>query len=335
MRPPTSETSAMTPARRRFLHLLAGAAALPCVSQHARAQAWPARPLRLVVGFPAGGVGDILARLLGQWLAERLGQPVVIENRPGAATNIAAEAVVRAPSDGHTLLWITSANAINATLYDKLTFNFIRDVVPVAAFVRAPGVMEVNPAVPAKTVAEFVAYAKANPGTINLASSGTGSLSHVAGELFKIMTGVDMLHVPYRGAAPALNDLIAGRVQIMILPITSSIEHIRAGRLRALGVTTATRLDVVPDVPTVAESLPGYEVGDWSGIGVPRDTPAEIVDRLGTEIEAALADRKLKGRLAELGSPPMAMSRAEFAKLIADETAKWAGVIKSASIKPE
>ena len=325
----------MTLPRRRFLHLAAGAAALPAVSRVASAQTYPARPVRLIVGFPAGGVGDILARLLGQWLAERLGQPVVIENRPGAATNIAAEAVVRSPADGHTLLWITSANAINATLYDKLSFVFLRDIAPVASFVRAPGVMEVNPDVPAKSVAEFIAYAKANPGKINFASSGTGSLSHVAGELFKIMTGVDMQHVPYRGAAPALNDLIGGRVQVMILPITSSLEHIRAGRLRALGVTTAARLDVVPDVPTVAELLPGYEVSDWSGIGVPRSTPAEIVERLGTEIDAALGDPRMKARLAELGSVLMAMSRADFARLIADETEKWAKVVKLAGIKPE
>jgi tripartite-type tricarboxylate transporter receptor subunit TctC len=321
--------------RRRFLHLAASAAALPALSRVAGAQAYPARPVRLIVGFPAGGVGDILARLLGQWLSERLGQPVVIENRPGAATNIAAEAVVRSPPDGHTLLWITSANAINATLYDKLGFVFLRDIAPVASFVRAPGVMEVNPDVPAKSVAEFIAYAKANPGKINFASSGTGSLSHVAGELFKIMTGVDMQHVPYRGAAPALNDLVGGRVQVMILPITSSLEHIRAGRLRALGVTTAARLDVVPDVPTVAEFLPGYEVSDWSGIGVPRSTPAEIVERLGTEIDAALGDPKMRARLADLGSVLMAMSRADFARLIADETEKWAKVVKLAGIKPE
>jgi tripartite-type tricarboxylate transporter receptor subunit TctC len=321
--------------RRRFLHLAASAAALPALSRVAGAQAYPARPVRLIVGFPAGGVGDILARLLGQWLSERLGQPVVIENRPGAATNIAAEAVVRSPPDGHTLLWITSANAINATLYDKLGFVFVRDIAPVASFVRAPGVMEVNPDVPAKSVAEFIAYAKANPGKINFASSGTGSLSHVAGELFKIMTGVDMQHVPYRGAAPALNDLVGGRVQVMILPITSSLEHIRAGRLRALGVTTAARLDVVPDVPTVAEFLPGYEVSDWSGIGVPRSTPAEIVERLGTEIDAALGDPKMRARLADLGSVLMAMSRADFARLIADETEKWAKVVKLAGIKPE
>jgi tripartite-type tricarboxylate transporter receptor subunit TctC len=325
----------MTFPRRRFLRLVAGAAALPAVSRVASAQSYPTRPVRLIVGFPAGGVGDILARLLGQWLAERLGQAVVIENRPGAATNIAAEAVVRSPPDGHTLLWVTSANAINATLYDKLSFVFLRDIAPVASFVRAPGVMEVNPDVPAKSVAEFITYAQANPGKINFASSGTGSLSHVAGELFKIMAGVDMQHVPYRGAAPALNDLIGGRVQVMILPITSSLEHIRAGRLRALGVTTAARLDVVPDVPTVAELLPGYEVSDWSGIGVHRSTPAEIVERLGTEIDAALGDPKMKARLAELGSVLMAMSRTDFAKLIADETEKWAKVVKLAGIKPD
>ena len=325
----------MTLPRRQFLHLAAGAAALPALPRSAWAQTYPTRPVRLIVGFPAGGVGDILARLMGQWLSDRLGQPFVIENRPGAATNIAAEAVVRSPPDGYTLLWITAANAINATLYDKLSFNFIRDITPVASFIRGPGVMEVNPAVPAKSVPEFIAYAKANPGKINLASSGMGTVSHVAGELFKIMAGVDMLHVPYRGAAPALNDLIGGQVQVMILPIISSIEHIKAGRLRALAVTTATRLEVVPDVPTVAEFLPGYEVSDWTGIGVPRNTPAEIVDKLATEINAALGDPKMKARLAELGSVLMPMSRADFAKLIADETEKWAKVVKSAGIKPE
>jgi tripartite-type tricarboxylate transporter receptor subunit TctC len=314
---------------------VAGAAALPWLPRIASAQVYPTRPVRLIVGYPAGGVGDILARLLGQWLSERLGQPFVIENRPGAATNIAAEAVVRSTPDGYTLFWITAANAINATLYDRLNFNFMRDIVPVASFVRGPGVMEINPAVPARSIPEFIAFARANPGSVNLASSGIGSLSHVAGELFKIMTGVDMLHVPYRGAAPALNDLIAGRVQMMILPIISSIEHIRAGRLRALGVTTATRLEVVPDVPTVSEFLAGYEVSDWTGIGVPKNTPGEIVDRLSTEINAALGDPEMKARLAELGSVLMPMSQAQFIKLIADETAKWAEVVKSASIKPE
>jgi len=321
--------------RRRFLQLAAGAAALPAAPRVARAQAYPTRPVRIVVGFPAGGVGDILARLLGQWLSERLGQPFVIENRPGAATNIAAEAVVRSPPDGYTLLWITAANAINATLYDKRNFNFIRDIAPVASFVRGPGVMEVNPEVPAQSVPEFIAYAKANPGKINLASSGMGTLSHVAGELFKIMTGVDMLHVPYRGAAPALNDLIGGRVQVMILPVISSVEHIKAGRLRALAVTTATRLDVLPDVPTASEFVPGFEVSDWTGIGVPKTTPAEIVDKLATEINAALGDAKMKARLADLGSLLMPMSRADFGKLIAAETERWAKVVKVAGIKPE
>jgi tripartite-type tricarboxylate transporter receptor subunit TctC len=321
--------------RRRFLHLAASVAALPGAPRAARAETYPTRPVRIIVGYPAGGVGDILARLLGQWLSERLGQPFVIENRPGAATNIAAEAVVRSPPDGHTLLWITAANAINATLYDKLNFVFLHDIAPAASFVRGPGVMEVNPAVPAKSVPEFVAYAKANPGRINFASSGMGSLSHVAGELFKIQTGVDMLHVPYRGAAPALNDLIAGRVQVMILPIISSVEHIRAGRLRALGVTTTARLEVVPDVPTVGEFVPGYEVSDWTGIGVPRSTPAEIVDRLGTEVNAALGDPKMQARLADLGSVPMPMSSTGFVKLMTDETEKWGKVIKSAGIKPE
>jgi tripartite-type tricarboxylate transporter receptor subunit TctC len=325
----------MTLTRQRFLHLAASAVALPVAARTARAQAYPTRPVRLIVGFPAGGVGDLLARLMGQWLSDRLGQPFIIENRPGAATNIAAEAVVRAAPDGHTLLWITAANAINASLYEKLSFNFVRDITPVASVVRGPGVMEVNPAVPAKTIPEFIAYAKANPGRINLASSGPGTVSHVAGELFKMMAGVDMLHVPYRGAAPALTDLISGQVQVMILPIISSIEHLKAGRLRALGVTTATRLEVVPDVPTVAEFLPGYEVSDWTGIGVPRGTPVEIVDRLSTEINAGLDNPKIKARLAELGSLLMPMSRAEFGKMIATETGKWAKVVASAGIKPE
>ena len=301
----------------------------------ARAQAYPTRPVRLIVGFPAGGVGDVLARLMGQWLSDRLGQPFVIENRPGAATNIATEVVARAAPDGHTLLWVTAANAINASLYEKLSFNFVRDITPVASVVRGPGVMEVNPAVPAKTIPEFIAYAKANPGKINLASSGPGTVSHVAGELFKMMAGVDMLHVPYCGAEPALTDLISGQVQVMILPIISSIEHLKAGRLRALGVTTATRLEVVPDIPTVAEFLPGYEVSDWTGIGVPRGTPVEIVDRLNREINAGLDNPKIKTRLAELGSLLMPMSRAEFGKMIAAETEKWAKVVTSAGIKPE
>jgi tripartite-type tricarboxylate transporter receptor subunit TctC len=324
----------MTFARRRFLQLVA-ATATPLLPRSARAQTYPTRPVRLIVGFPAGGVGDVLARLMGQWLSDRLGQPFVIENRPGAATNIATEAVARAAPDGHTLLWVTAANAINASLYEKLSFNFTRDIVPVASVVRGPGVMEVNPAVPAKSIPEFIAYAKANPRKINLASSGLGTVSHVAGELFKMMAGVNMVHVPYRGAAPALTDLISGQVQVMILPIISSIEHIKAGRLRALGVTTAARLEVVPDVPTVAEFLPGYEVSDWTGIGVPRGTPLEIIDRLHAEINAGLDNPKIKARLAELGSQLMPMSRAAFGKLIADETTKWAKVVATAGIKAD
>jgi tripartite-type tricarboxylate transporter receptor subunit TctC len=321
--------------RRKFLHLAAGAAALPVLPRVANAQAYPSRPVRLIVGFPAGGVGDTLARVVGQSLSERLGQPIVIENRAGAATNLATEAVARSAPDGHTLLWITAANAINTSLYDKLSFNFIRDIVPVAAVVRGPGVMEINPAVPARTIPEFIAYAKANPGKINLASSGPGTVSHVSGELFKMMAGIDMLHVPYRGAAPALTDLISGQVQVMILPIIASLEHIKAGRLRAIGVTTATRLDVVPDIPTVAEFLPGYEVSDWTGIGVPRGTPAAIVERLEKDIVAVLAEPKIKARLAELGSLLMPMSRSAFGQYIADETVKWAKVVKSAGIKPQ
>jgi tripartite-type tricarboxylate transporter receptor subunit TctC len=321
--------------RRRFLQLAAGAATLPTLPHIARAQAYPTRPVRLVVGFPAGGVGDVLARLMGQWLSDRLGQPFVIENRPGAATNLATESVARAAPDGHTLLWVTAANAVNAALYDKLSFNFIRDITPVAGVVRGPGVMEVHPTVPAKTIPEFIAYAKAHPGKINFASSGPGTVSHVAGELFKMLAGIDMVHVPYRGSAPALTDLIAGQVQVMIVPISSSIEHLKAGRLRALAVTTATRLAVVPEIPTVAEYLPGYDVADWTGIGVPRGTPADIVDRLGAEISAGLADPKIKAKLAELGTLQMPMTGAQFGTLIADETRTWAKVVATAGIKPE
>jgi tripartite-type tricarboxylate transporter receptor subunit TctC len=321
--------------RRRFLQLAAGAAMLPGLPNIARAQAYPTRPVRLVVGFPAGGVGDVLARLMGQWLSDRLGQPFVIENRPGAATNLATESVARAAPDGHTLLWVTAANAVNAALYDKLSFNFIRDITPVAGVVRGPGVMEVHPTVPAKTIPEFIAYAKAHPGKINFASSGPGTVSHVAGELFKMLAGIDMVHVPYRGSAPALTDLISGQVQVMIVPISSSIEHLKAGRLRALAVTTATRLDVVPEIPTVAEHLPGYDVADWTGIGVPRGTPADIVDKLGAEISAGLADPKIKAKLAELGTLLMHMTGAQFGTLIADETRTWAKVVATAGIKPE
>jgi tripartite-type tricarboxylate transporter receptor subunit TctC len=319
--------------RRQFLHLAAGAAALCAASRTASAQTYPSRPVRLIVGYPAGGVGDILARLIGQRLSERLGQPFIVENRPGANTNIATEAVTRSQPDGYTLLWVTSANAINTTLYDNLNFNFSRDIAPVASLVRTPGVMEVNPAVPAQTVPEFIAYAKANPDKINFASGGI--LSRVSGELFKMMTGITMFNVPYRGVAPALTDLMSGRVQVAFVPIPSSIEHIKAGRVRALGVTSATRLDVLPDVPTVAEFVPGYEVSEWTGIGVPTNTPAEIADKLNNEINAALADPKFSAQLAALGGTALPGSRADFARLIADETQKWAKVIKFANIKAE
>ncbi len=322
-------------ARRRILHLAAGAAAFPAVSRFAWAQAYPTRPVRIIVGFAAGGSNDIVARLMGQWLSERLGQQFVIENRPGAGTNIAAETVVRAPPDGYTLLLVNPANTINATLYEKLNFNFIHDIAPVASISRQPFIMLVNPSVPAKAVPEFIAYVKANPGKITMASGGNGSGNHMAGELFKMLTGVDMVHVPYRGAGPALNDLLGGQVQHFFGGMASSIEYVRTGRLRALAVTTATRADALPDLPTVSEFVPGYEVGDWFGAGAPKGTPAEIVDRLNKEINAALADPKIKARLADLGGTVLALSPADFGKLIAEETEKWAKVIKFARIKPD
>jgi tripartite-type tricarboxylate transporter receptor subunit TctC len=321
--------------RRQFLHLAAGAAALPAVSRIARAQAYPSRPVRIIVGFASGGTQDIIARLLGQWLSERLGQPFVIENRPGGGGNIGAEAVVRAPSDGHALLLIGSPNMINATLYKNLNFNFIGDIAPVASINRAPFVMEVNQAFPAKSVPEFIAYAKANPGKINMASAGTGTGLHVAGELFKMMAGVDMIHVPYRSAGPAVADLIGGQVQVMFDAIPASIEHLKAGRLRALGVTGATRLEVLPDIPAVGDFVPGYEASGVNGIGAPKNTPPEIVDRLNKEINAAIADAKMKARLADLGLTVLPGSPTDFGKLIAEETDKWAKVIKFAGIKPE
>ena len=324
----------VTFSRRRLLHLAAGAAALPALSRIVSAQSYPQHPVRLIVGFPPGGLGDILARLTGQWLTESLGQPFVIENRPGAGTNIATEAVVRSPADGSTLLWVTSSNAINATLYDNLNFNFIRDIAPVASVGGNPYAMVVGPSFPAETVAAFIAYAKANPGRISMASSGVGALSHVAGELFKIMTGVDMLHVPYRGSAPALIDLIGGRIQVMFTPIASAIEQIRTGQLRALAVTTATRLEVLPDVPTVTETVPGYEVREWTGIGVPHNTPAAIINTLNKAVNAGLSDPHNKARLADLGAVPMQMTSAEFGQFIAEETEKFAKVIKLAGIKP-
>jgi tripartite-type tricarboxylate transporter receptor subunit TctC len=321
--------------RRRFLHLAAGAAALPAVSRVARAQVYPSRLVRIIVGYPAGGANDIAARLMGQWLSDRLGQPFVIENRPGAGTNIATEAVVRAPADGYTLLLVNVANAINATLYEKLNFNVIRDIAPVASIISQPQVMLVNPSVPAKTVPEFIAYAKATPGKINMASAGNGSPNHVGGELFKMMTGVDMLHVPYRGAAPALTDLLGGQVQVLFASLASSIEYIRAGKLRPLAVTTSTRLEVLPDIPTVGEFVPGYEASGFFGLGAPKNTPAEIIEKLNTEINAALADPKMKARLADLGGLPMPVTPAEFGKFIAAETEKWAKVVNFSGAKPD
>src|SRR5499425_35385 len=321
--------------RRNFLHLAAGAVALPGVSRVAWAQAYPSRPVRLIVPAPAGGSFDITARLMGQWLSERLGQPFVIENRPGAGTNIGTEAVVRAPADGYTLLLVGTPNAINATLYDKLNYNFIRDIAPIAGIIREPNVMVLNPSVPAKTVPDFIAYAKANPRKINMASSGNGSSPHMAGELFKMMAGIDMVHVPYRGGGPALTDLLAGQVQVYFPTTVASIGYIRAGRLRALAVTAATRSDALPDIPTVGEFLPGYEASTWYGVGAPKGTPAEIVEKLNKEINAGLADPTMKARLADLGGDVLALSPADFGKLIAEETAKWAKVIRAANIRAE
>jgi tripartite-type tricarboxylate transporter receptor subunit TctC len=319
--------------RRQFLHLAAGAAALASMSRLARAQAYPNRPVRIIVGFAAGTTADIVARVVGLWLSERLGQSFVIENRVGASSNIAAEAVVKAPADGYTLLQITATNAINTTVYDDLHFNFIRDIVPIASIDRTPDVMEVNPSFPAKTVPEFIAYAKANPGRINMATTGTGGGPHLYGELFKMMAGVDMLDVPYRG--DALPDLIGGRVQVMFAPVAQSIGYIRAGTLRALAVTTATRLEVLPDVPPVSDFLPGYEASGFMGIGAPKGTPTEIVDKLNKEVNAGLADPKMKARLGDLGLMVLAGSPTDFRKFIVTETEKWGKVIKLAGIKPE
>jgi tripartite-type tricarboxylate transporter receptor subunit TctC len=321
--------------RRRFLQLAAGAAALPTVSRFACAQAYPSRPVRLIAPFAAGGTSDTVARLMGQWLSERLGQPFVIENRPGAGSNIGTEAVVRASPDGYTLLMAGGYNAINATLYDKLNYNFIRDIAAVAGIVRVPSVMVVHPSVPATTVPEFIAYAKSKPGKTTMASAGKGAPSHLAGELFKIMAGVDMVHVPYRGGGPAVTDLIAGQVQVMFATTVESIGYIRAGRLRALAVTTATRSDTLPDIPTVGEFLPGYEASGWFGIGAPKNTPVEIIEKLNREINAGLAEPKMKARLADLGGTPLLGSPADFGKLIADETEKWAKVIRAANIKAD
>jgi tripartite-type tricarboxylate transporter receptor subunit TctC len=319
--------------RRNFLHLAAGAAALPAASRIAWAQPYPSRPVRIVVGLAPGGANDIVARLLGQRLSERLGQPFVIENRPGGGGNIATEAVVRAPADGYTLLMVGSYNAINATLYDNLNFNFIRDIAPVASIATNPLVMEVHPSVAAKTVPEFIAYAKANPGKINMASPGIGSAPHLAGELFKMRAGVDMVHVPYRGGVPALTDLLGGQVQVYFPGTVSSIEYIKTGRLRALAVTAATRSEALPDLPTVGEFVPGYEASSWFGVGAPKATPAEIVDKLNKEINAGLADPKIKARFADLGGEVLVLSPAHFGNFIVDETEKWGNVIRALNIK--
>jgi tripartite-type tricarboxylate transporter receptor subunit TctC len=322
-------------ARRRFLHLAAGGIALPAVSRLARAQAYPARPVHIIVGFAAGGAPDIIARLIGQWLSEQLGQQFIIENRPGAGGNIATEAVVHAPADGHTLLLVALPNAANATLYERLNYNFIRDIAAVASLTRETYGMEVHPSFPAQTVGEFIAYAKARPGKLNMASPGNGSGPHMAGELFKIMTGIDIVHVPYRGSPPALTDLMAGQVQMMFSPLSSSIEYVRAGKLRALAVSTAKRSEALPDLPTVGDFVPGYEASGWFGVGAPSRTSVETIDKLNRVINAGLADQKFKGRLADLGSSVFVGSPSDFANHIAEETEKWAKVIRAAHIKIE
>jgi tripartite-type tricarboxylate transporter receptor subunit TctC len=321
--------------RRRVLSLAVGAVALPVLLGIAWGQTYPSRPVRLIVGFAAGGSNDIVARLMGQALSERLGQQVIIENRPGGGTNIATEAVANAPPDGHTLLLVSTVATINTTLYERLNFNFVRDIAPVAGIMRVPNVMEVNPSVPAKTVPDFIAFANANAGRINMASGGTGSTSHLAGELFKVMTGVNMIHVPYRGGAQPLTDLIGGQVQIMFDVMPSSIEYIRDGKLRALAVTTKMRSEALPQTPSLSEFVPGYDVSSWYGFGVPKNTPAGIIDALDKATNAVLGDPKIKSRLADLGGTPLPLSAAEFGKLIVDETEKWGKVIRAANIKPE
>jgi tripartite-type tricarboxylate transporter receptor subunit TctC len=322
-------------ARRQFLQLATIAASAPALSHIANAQAYPTRPVRLVVGFAAGGAPDIAARLVGQWLSERLGQQFIIENRPGAGGNLATEVVVAAPADGYTLLLINLSNAVNATLYQKLKYDFIRDIAPVASISNENYGMEVHPSFPAKTVPEFIAYAKANPGKLNMASPGSGTGPHMAGELFKIMAGVDMVHVPYRGSPPALTDLLAGQVQMMFSPLSSSIEYVKGGKLRALAVTTAARSEVLPDVPTVGEFVPGYQASGWFGIGVPSKTPVGIVDTLNHEINAGLADPKLKARFADIGAAVFVGSPSDFANHIAAETEKWGKVVRAANIRAD
>jgi tripartite-type tricarboxylate transporter receptor subunit TctC len=319
--------------RRQFLHLAAGAAALAGVSRIAYALDYPSRPVRFVVGFPAGSATDIVARLIAQALSDQLGQQFIVDDRPGAGSNLAAEVVVRADPDGYTLLQVASPNAINATLYDNLSFNFIRDIAPVAGIMRYPYILVVNPSFPAKTVPEFIAYAKAHPGKINMASAGNGTAPHVFGALFMIMTGVNMLHVPYRGNY--FSDLLGGQVQVVFSPLPSTIGYIRAGTLRPLAVTTATRSDALPDIPAVGEFVPGYEASSWQGVGAPRNTPAAIIDKLNREINAVIADPKMKARFADLGGTVLSSSPADFGKLIADETDKWAKVVKTAGIKPD
>jgi tripartite-type tricarboxylate transporter receptor subunit TctC len=321
--------------RRRFLHLAAGAAALPAASLIARAQAYPSRPARIVVPFAAGGSTDISARLIGQWLSERLGQQFVIENRPGAGSNIGTEVVVNAPPDGYTLLLVGASSAINATLYEKLNFNFLRDITPVSGINSVPFIMAVHPSFPAKTVSEFIAYARANPGKVNMASGGNGTAGHLSGELFKLLTGLNMVHVPYRGEAPALTDMLAGHVQAMFGTMPAAIESVRAGKLRPLAVTSARRSELLPDLPTVGDFVPGYETSAWQGVGAPKNTPVEIIDRLNKEINAGLADPKIKARVADMGGTVLAGSPADFGKLIADETEKWGKVVKFSGAKPD
>jgi tripartite-type tricarboxylate transporter receptor subunit TctC len=319
--------------RRRFLQLAAGVAALPVLSRLARAQTWPARPVRVIIGYTPGGSADLTARLMGQWLSERLGQPFVIENRPGGGTNIATEAVVRAPPDGYTLLLAAPANAINASLYDKLNFNFLRDTEPVAGIIRFPNVVVVNPQVPVKSIPELIAYAKANPGKLNMASSGNGSTIHMSGELFKMLTGTDMVHVPYRGGAPALTDMISGQVQVMFDNIPTCAEHVKSGKLRGLAVTSTTRSEVLPDLPVLADFLPGYEASAWYGFVAPKNTPPEVIATLNKATNAVLADPAAKTRFAELGAILLPGSAADFGKLLADETDKWGKVVKFSGAK--
>ena len=323
------------PRRRQFLHLAAGAAALPAISRMSWAQSYPTQAVRLIVPFAAGAVNDITARLIGRWLSERLSQPFIIENRPGGGANVGIEAVVRAPADGYTLLVIGTTAAINATLFEKLNYNFIRDIAPVASIIRVPHVMQVNPSLPVTTVPEFIAYAKANPGKISMGSGGNGSPAHVIGEHFKMMTGVNLVHVPYRGGAPALTDLIGGQIQVAFIDMAGSIEYIRAGKLRALAVTTATRSEALPDIPTIGDFVPGFEASQWVGLGAPKNTRSEIIGKLNTEINAGLVDPKLKARFADLGSTVLPGSAADFGKLIADDTEKWGKVIKFSGAKPE